>query len=82
MIPNPIFRNPNETDLERELRLEAEFGSQTRRSKIIFAGGILILIGFVACCVVGLPGAGVILVPIGMAMLLGAGIELLLGGLS
>ncbi len=82
MIPNPIFRNPNETDLERELRTEAEVGNQTRRSKVIFGGGIVVLLGFAACAVLGLPGAGVILVPIGMGMLLGGGIELLLGRTS
>ncbi len=82
MIPPRMFRNPSETDAEREQRIEAELDSYTTRSRIIFAGGIVALLAFAACAVMGLPGAGVILVPIGMGMLLGSGIELLLGRLS
>ena len=82
MIPSPIFRNPSESDAEREQRIEAQLGTNTTRSRLIVGGGILALIAFALCAANGLPGAGVILVPIGMGMLLGGGIELFLGGLG
>ncbi len=81
MIPSPIFRNPNETEAQRDARIEAQLGSNTTRSKVIVIGGIVALLAFAICAFNGLPGAGVILVPIGMGMLLGGGLELLLGRL-
>jgi predicted phage tail protein len=46
--------------------------------KWIFGVGWLLLVAFGVLWVVGWPGAGVILVPLGMGMILGGGIQLLL----
>jgi len=73
-----MFRNASESEAEREQRIEAQLGTNTLRSRLIVVGGIVALIAFAVCAATGFPGAGVILVPIGMGMLLGGGIELLL----
>jgi predicted phage tail protein len=82
MIPNPIFSKPNETEREKMERVEEQLSTDDQRSKIIFGGGVLAILAFGACALAGLPQAGILLVPIGMGMVLGGGIELLLGRLG
>ena len=63
-------------------RIESRLGTSPMRSKLILGGGILALLAFAGCALMGLPGAGVVLVPIGLGMLLGGSLELFLGGWS
>jgi hypothetical protein len=54
-------------------------GDGLRGSTIIFIGGCLALLLFGILAIFGLPWSGVVLVPIGLGMILGSGIELFLG---
>ena len=82
MFPNPLFPNAYDDDERRRQRLEARMDTPSRRSVIVFAGGLLALIVFGVLAFAGLPGSGVVLVPIGLGMMLGAGIELAVGRLG
>jgi len=77
--------HPFDDDGQRRIhRLESqlELDSDRRRRLILLAGGALALIAFGALAMLGLPGSGVVLVPIGMGMILGGGIPMLLDQLS
>jgi len=74
----PVFPNPNDDEAQRRARLEAQVDDQPRRSLGIFVAGWLMLVAFGVLAVVGLPGAGLVLVPVGIGMILGAGIELII----
>lgn len=80
MIPTPIFRNPSETDAQRMQRVEDRLGTKSLRSKLIFGGGLVALTAFGILALLGLPQAGLVLVPLGMGLVLGGGIELFIGG--
>jgi hypothetical protein len=74
----PGVPNPLNDESEHERRLAArDFGS-SRKWRWVFVGGVLALVAFGVFAVLGFPGAGVILVPVGMGMILGSGIQLLL----
>jgi hypothetical protein len=77
-VPNPY----DDEDRRRE-RVEAQLEQTTsRRSLVIFVGGWIILGVFGLLVWSGLPGSGVLLVPIGLGMILGGGLELVLGHLG
>jgi len=71
---------PNDADDEtaRERRLESRDFGKSRYWRWVFAGGWVVLAAFGVCLLVGLPGAGVVLVPVGLFMIIGSGIQLLL----
>ena len=79
MMPPPRITGPYDDDAERSSRVEAGMGDGLRRSAIIVSGGCLALLLFGILAMFGLPGWGLILVPIGLGMILGGGIELFLG---
>jgi hypothetical protein len=70
------FQPQDETARQRQLDAR-DFG-QSRYWRWVFVGGWLSLAAFAILAVKGLPGAGVILVPIGLGMIIGSGIQLLL----
>ncbi len=72
----PLLPLPRD-DAERWRRVErADFGEK-RYWYIVFIGGWLVLAAFGVLAVMGLPGSGLVLVPIGLGMILGSAIELL-----
>ena len=72
------FGNSAEDEESRQRRLGSrDFGS-SRYWRWVFAGGWLVLAAFGICLLIGLPGTGVILVPVGIFMIIGSGIQLLL----
>jgi hypothetical protein len=78
-MPIPaIVPNPFDDDASRQQRLEANLPISSRRAGAIVVGGCACLIAFAVAAVLGFPGAGVALVPLGLLLLLGGGIELLL----
>jgi hypothetical protein len=81
-MPIPaIVPNPFDDDASRQQRLEANLPVSSRRALAIVIGGCLCLIAFAIAALRGFPGAGAALVPLGMLLLLGGGIELLLSRL-
>jgi hypothetical protein len=62
----------------RQRQLDARDFGQSRYWRWVFVVGWLSLAAFAILAVKGLPGAGVILVPIGLGMIIGSGIQLLL----
>ena len=75
--------NPYDDDDQRRQRVEAQLDQTTsRRSLVIFVIGWIILGVFGLLMWVGLPGSGLVLVPIGLGMILGSGLELVLGRLG
>ena len=81
-MPIPaIVPNPFDDDAKRQQRLEANLPISSRRSLAIIIGGCACLLAFAVAAAFGLPGAGVVLVPVGMLLLIGGGIELLLSRL-
>jgi hypothetical protein len=79
MFPTPVVPNAYDDDARRTERLNAQVDADARRTVLIFVGGLLVLVAFGLLALVGLPGVGLLLVPIGLGMLIGSGIELLLG---
>ncbi|MBV8718023.1 MAG: hypothetical protein JO020_32765 [Chloroflexi bacterium] len=81
-MPIPaIVPNPFDDDAKREARMEANLPTTSRRALAIVIGGVVALIAFGILALIGYPGAGVALVPLGALLLLGGGIELLLSRL-
>lgn len=64
-------------EAERQRRLDAQDFATATRSRWIVLGGLVALALFVVLAIDGLPGTGVVLVPIGLGMLIGGGIDLL-----
>ncbi|MBV9357739.1 MAG: hypothetical protein JO023_19680 [Chloroflexi bacterium] len=58
--------------------LNARDFSRSRRWVLVLAAGVALLIVFRILAALGLPGTGLLLVPIGLGMAIDAGIELLL----
>jgi hypothetical protein len=79
MFPTPVVPNPYDDDAQRAERLNAQVDADARRTALVFVGGLIVLVAFGLLLLVGLPGAGLVLVPIGLGMLVGSGIELLVG---
>ena len=75
-------RNPLDTDDYRVRRLDARDFGRSRRWVIVACGGAGVLIVFGCLAALGLPGTGLVLVPVGLGMLLGGGIQLLLDRIS
>ena len=81
-MPIPaIVPNPFDDDAQRQSRMEANLPTSSRRAAAILATGCVALIAFAVLVPLGYPGAGIALVPVGMLLILGGGIELLLSRL-
>ncbi len=78
----PRVPNPYDDDAQRTKRIEAQLETGSRFSVIVFVGGWLVIGTFVALAFMGLPGAGLVLVPIGVVMIVGSGIQLLINRVS
>ena len=68
---------PARDEAERWRRLEAQDFEKTHYWHLVFVGGWLVLAVFGVLTAMGLPGSGLVLVPIGIGMILGSGIQLL-----
>ena len=78
----PQVPNPFDDDAQRLERVEAHLAVARRPWLAVFIGGGLVLGVWLALALAGWPGTGVVLVPIGLGMLLGAGIQLILARFS
>ena len=63
---------------ERQRRLDAQDFGQTRYWRWVVIGGVVALVAWVGLSVEGLPGTGVILVPIALGTIIFGGLQLLL----
>ena len=79
-IPGPGDPFDSEDDRIRALNTR-DFG-RPRRWVVVLAGGVALLMVFATLAALGFPGTGLLLVPIGLGMVLGAGIQLLLDRVS
>jgi hypothetical protein len=77
----PQIPNRYDTDEERMKRLEALEEDSPRRTWLIFLAGVLLLLLMIPASLLGWGDVGVILVPIGLALTLIAGIMLLVARL-
>ena len=68
---------PARDEAERWRRLEGQDFEKTHYWHFVFVGGWLVLAVFGVLAAMGLPGSGLVLVPIGIGMILGSGIQLL-----
>jgi predicted phage tail protein len=75
---NPLSGPRDEDESARMRRLIDEDDSDSPFWKWIFGGGCVALVAFAVLALAGWPGAGVVLVPIGLGMIIGGGIQLLL----
>jgi len=80
MFPPPQIPNRYDDDAQRLKRLEAQEQQTRRRTLLLILGGVLILIALIPLWLLGWSGAGLMLVPIGLGVVLLAGLQLLLAG--
>ena len=78
MVFIPGAKNPFDSEEDRTRRLDAREFARSRRWALVFGGGVVLLVVFGVLAALGLPGTGVVLVPIALGMVLGGGIQLLL----
>jgi hypothetical protein len=82
MVLIPGRGNPFDSEDDRRRMLnERDFGG-SRRWVVVVAAGVALPVVFGILAVLGFPGAGLLLVPIGLGMVLGGGIQLLLDHIS
>jgi len=74
--------NPFDDDAQRQQRVDSQLPASTFRAAVIACAGCAALIAFGVLWRLGFPGVGLALVPIGILMIVGGGIELLLGRLG
>jgi hypothetical protein len=72
----PRIPNPFDDDAQRLSRLEAQLDTSKRRRRWVLVAGVITLIVWAVLAKVGLPGTGLVLVPIGILMILGSVLEL------
>jgi hypothetical protein len=77
----PRVPNPYDDEAQKAARLEAQPEESPRRSLILVVGGALALAAFGVLILMGLPGAGLILVPIGIGLIIGGGIPFVINHL-
>ncbi|HLZ28536.1 MAG TPA: hypothetical protein VKV73_14580 [Chloroflexota bacterium] len=83
MLPYSKMSNPYDDDTQRMAQVEARLDTRPPwRSALLVVGGCAAIALFGALAWAGLPGSGLILVPIGLGMILGGGIEWVLGHLG
>lgn len=78
MVVPPIWRDENPRDERERQEIVARNvrGNRRRALALIIAGGVLLVL-MVPALLAGLPGLGLILVPTGIFMMIGGGIQLL-----
>jgi len=73
----PRLPNPFDDEMQRAQRVDQNLDT-SRFTGIVFFGGWLVVAVFGALALVGYPGTGLVLVPIGVGMIIGGGVQLLL----
>lgn len=78
MVLPPIWEqdDPRE-ERERQTIVARNVRSESRRSWALVIGGVVLLICMIPALLVGLPGLGIIIIPTGLFMVIGGGIQLL-----
>ena len=74
----PGVPNDAEDEAARERRLDERDFRSSRYWRWVFLGGFVVLAVWGSLWLAGWPGTGLVLVPIGLLMILGSGIQLLL----
>lgn len=78
MVVPPIWQQDNPRDeRERQQIVERNVRSEHRRSWALVIGGALLLACMLPAILAGLPGLGILIVPTGLFMVIGGGIQLL-----
>ena len=77
MLP-PRIPNRYDDDEQRLKRLDAQQADEHRRWLVVFIGGWLVLAAIIPFALAGWGGVGLLLAPIGLGMVLGAGVQLAL----
>ena len=78
MVVPPIWQDDNPRDeRERQEIVARNVRSEQRRSLALVIGGLLVLASLLPAILAGLPGLGIIIVPTGLFMVIGGGIQLL-----
>lgn len=78
IFPPPQLPDRYSSDEDRLVRLERQEAESRRKWLIVFAIGCLLLLAYIPLALVGWPGVMVLLAPLGLGMIIGAGILLLL----
>jgi hypothetical protein len=73
----PPVPNPFDDNAQRLVRAEANTDASGRYWRWVLIAGVGVLAAWGVLIVLGLPGTGLFLVPIGVFMILGSGIQLL-----
>ena len=78
MFPPPQIPNRYDTDDARLARLERQEVEGRRKWWVVLIVGILLLVAYLPLALIGWPGVMLIFAPLGLGMIIGAGISLLL----
>ena len=81
-LPPPDIPRPFEDDASRLQRAEANVERGTLIWKLVFIGGLAVLGFWGVLVMIGIGGWGVLLAPIGLGMLIGAGVQLFIDRIS
>jgi hypothetical protein len=81
-MPPPGILNPFDDDAQRHGRLDAQVETGRRWWRLVFVGGCAVVAAWAVLAVTGLPGTGIVLLPIGVGMILGSGIQLVVDRIS
>jgi small-conductance mechanosensitive channel len=81
-VPPPRVPNPFEDDSHRLQRLMGNDDTGKRIWRYVFIGGWLVLALWAVLAFLGLPDFGLVLAPLGLAMLIGSGIQLFIDRIS
>lgn len=76
----PQIPNRYDTDEQRLKRLEAQEATSRRTALAQLIGGVLLIVVTLILTRVGWGGAGLILVPIGLGLIIAGGIQVLTAG--
>ncbi|MGH9175473.1 MAG: hypothetical protein ACRD1H_14000 [Vicinamibacterales bacterium] len=78
MVVPPIWQDDNPRDeRERQEIVARNVQAERRRSWALVAGGAVVLLGMLPAILAGLPGLGILIVPLGLFMLIGGAIQLI-----
>ena len=78
MVVPPIWQEDNPRDeRERQEIVARNVRGERHRSLALVIGGALVLACLLPAVLAGLPGLGILIVPTGMFMVIGGGIQLL-----
>src|SRR4051812_42744207 len=81
-MPPPSVPNPFDDDASRLQRAEANVEQGNLIWKLVFVGGLGLLGLWVVLAMMGIGGWGVLLAPIGLGMVIGAGVQLFIDRIS